>query len=176
MSKSLYLVVFLACSLSITWGQDIHFTQYNFAPMNVNPAFAGLMEGNHRINIKHRNQWTSVLRENSYKSIAASYDFKICNGGNPFGFSLSLLGDQSGELAYSNVQANLGISYHQKLETGNYLVAGIQAGINQYRFTDDNLRFDEQFDGFDFDPTLPNFEEFDQLSTRIMLDLNFGVL
>lgn len=51
------LIGFAAFSLS---GQDLHFTQFNMAPLNVNPALTGAFYGTYRAGGIYRDQWRSV--------------------------------------------------------------------------------------------------------------------
>lgn len=50
----------LALTLQDAKAQDIHFTQFNMAPLVVNPAFTGGFNGKARVAAIYRNQWKSV--------------------------------------------------------------------------------------------------------------------
>src|ERR1700741_4799335 len=55
--------------------QDIHFSQFNEAPLLINPANTGLFNGYSRANLNYRNQWSSA--GSPFKTIAASFDAEI---------------------------------------------------------------------------------------------------
>ncbi len=43
-------------------GQDLHFSQFMNSPLNTNPANTGFMpEGDYRLGINYRDQWSSVM-------------------------------------------------------------------------------------------------------------------
>ena len=57
--------------------QDVHFTQFNAAPLIVNPAFTGNFSGKMRASAIYRDQWRSVTVP--FKTIAISVDAPIVN-------------------------------------------------------------------------------------------------
>ncbi len=153
------IIIFCVIFSNILHGQDPNVTQYFFTPLYVNPSLAGYMEGNHRLSLNFRNQWKSILNNVSYKTAFASYDNRICtNDGNFWGFGINLLKDEAGVGQFQTNQANLNVAFHQKIDRNVYLSGGVQSGLVNYGFNNESLRFDEQFDGFDFDPTLPSME------------------
>ena len=52
--------------------QDLHFTQFFFAPSNYNPAHIGDFDGDYRVIGNQRRQWASVTIP--YQTFAASID------------------------------------------------------------------------------------------------------
>src|SRR5260221_14626953 len=42
------------------YAQDTHFSQFTQSPLTVNPAQAGLFDGDFRAIVNYRNQWSSV--------------------------------------------------------------------------------------------------------------------
>src|SRR3954471_19404848 len=52
--------------------QDIHFSQFNRSPLNLNPANTGLFDGDFRFSGIHRNQWKSVTVP--YKTFSGAFD------------------------------------------------------------------------------------------------------
>lgn len=174
--KAIFIAIFLLSGLSLHT-QDYHFSQFETAPLHLNPALAGLMEGNHRLSVKYRDQWTSVLRERAYKTGFMSYDFQICaNNGDFFAFGASALYDQAGTHVYRTFQGNLNLAYHHELDQGTYLAMGVQAGTMWYGLGGRDFRFDEQFGPNGYDPNLDDFEDFERFTTNKMLDINTGIL
>jgi len=45
--KSCFIAVLLFALMQVR-GQDIHFSQYNMSPLNLNPAFTGSFDGDYR--------------------------------------------------------------------------------------------------------------------------------
>ena len=42
---------------NIAFGQDLHYTQFYNAHVNINPALTGIFNGDTRLSGKFRNQW-----------------------------------------------------------------------------------------------------------------------
>ncbi len=73
----LYKIVCLALLISgsVLQAQDIHFSQYNQAPLALNPALTGLNACDWRATLNYRNQWASVTIP--YVTYAASLDLPL---------------------------------------------------------------------------------------------------
>ena len=57
--------------MTIVSGQDLHFSQFMNSPLTTNPANTGFMpEGDYRIGINYRNQWSSIMQV-PYKTMGA---------------------------------------------------------------------------------------------------------
>ncbi len=93
-------------------GQDIHFSQMRFSPLNLNPALAGA-EQNLQALINYRNQWNSVAFP--FQTIGGSVDwrFKEKRGGNGFlAGGVNVFNDQAGDVRMTTTNVNLSIAYH----------------------------------------------------------------
>ena len=66
---SLYIGILLSIA---GWSQDIHFSQFNVAPMVYSPASTGLFDGDVRFIANQRSQWRAVTIP--YNTIGASVD------------------------------------------------------------------------------------------------------
>ncbi|MBL8010233.1 MAG: type IX secretion system membrane protein PorP/SprF, partial [Flavobacteriales bacterium] len=58
--------------------QDVHFSQFFDAPLVLNPAVAGDIEGDQRVALFHRTQWQSV--GSPFRTHALSYDLPLFRG------------------------------------------------------------------------------------------------
>src|SRR3954469_25815536 len=63
--------------LSATQAQDIHFSQYNASPLLLNPATAGMNEGDYRAYANFRTQWMTVASGNTYRTFAGGADVSL---------------------------------------------------------------------------------------------------
>ena len=45
----------------VSKAQDIHFTQWMFSPLNLNPAETGRFDGDYRVVGNYRSQWGAVM-------------------------------------------------------------------------------------------------------------------
>ena len=77
--KKLYKqLFFLACSLSLaacSFAQDIHFSQFFEAPLYRNPALAGIVNADVRVQTVYRSQWNSIA--NAYKTTSLNAEYKL---------------------------------------------------------------------------------------------------
>ena len=77
--KQLYLKIFvLVCGLQLaanSFSQDIHFSQFFEAPLYRNPALAGIVNGDYRIQTVYRSQWNSIT--NAYKTTSINAEYKL---------------------------------------------------------------------------------------------------
>lgn len=151
-----------------TFAQDPHFSQYNAAPLTVNPAMTGLFTGNYRITAIYRSQWGSILKDESvpmFRTFSASFDLRIPNPGSKhdaFGVGLVFMNDKAGESEFGTNQVNLSFSYLKALDRNgkHFLSAGFQGGVAYRSINYNNLRFGNQFDGNGFNPGFSNGESF----------------
>ena len=166
------VISFMLGILAITnvAGQDLHFTQYRTAPLSLNPAMAGFLDGNLRMSGNYRNQWFSV---SSFSTYAFAMDANIARTKmkyNMLGVGLSFFQDIEEKNGYTNTNISLTTAYNIKLTQHplQYLGFGVQPSLirKQINLMDavygtlfetgvntDPLGFDE-YGGFKFDLNL----------------------
>ncbi len=152
--------------------QDIHFSQFNLSPLNLNPAMTGSFNGDYRIAGNHRNQWSSVTTP--YRTFGLSLEKnKVTNDAVSAGLQINQ--DRAGDSRFSTFQINLSGSYLFKFkDTSNFLSLGSQIGFTNRNLDYNPLSFDAQYNGYQYDPTLPNQEHFLR-NSRTYANLNFGL-
>ena len=172
--------VLLCASLS---GQDIHFTQFNLAPLTVNPALTGAFSGSFRIGGLYRDQWSST-----YSTPSFYIDSPILRGFREMdwvGVGVSFVQDRaraeyvptsgSGSSTVGLVKQSgaLGsISYHLALdkERNTVIAVGIQGGTLN-RSLDQEFTFEDALlQGGATQERLPDSE-----SPTTFLDVSGGV-
>ncbi len=135
--KLLSLFACLFLTTASIWSQDIHFTQYNMAPMSLNPAQIGKFEGTVRIGGIFRGQWASVLGAGQqFRTPSVWVDAPIIRGFRKrdwVGIGLSVFTDKAGALGMTHNGLKLGAAYHLSLDKkGNtYLSVGYHFGGEQ---------------------------------------------
>ena len=175
-SKFHFLFLFLFLFLR-SLGQDIHWSQYNASPLNLNPALAGIFDGDQRIIANHRNQWNSVTLP--YKTISLSYDRPIAMKGlknASFGGGIVVNNDKAGDSRMGVFQVNMIFNYIRKMskDSVHLLSAGLSAGVGQRSFNTTNLSFDDQWNGDSYDPNMSTGENFDR-TALIFYDITPGI-
>lgn len=138
--------------------QDIHFSQFFNTPYASSPANIGLFNGDHRAGAVFRQQWRSVTVP--YRTFGLGGDAANVGGVRGFGAGLWLFNDKAGDSRLNTFHVSLGGSWTQPLGGDQQLTAGLQLGLTAMSIDYSQLRFDAQYNGFYFDPSLPNNERF----------------
>lgn len=162
--------------MSLSFAQDIHFSQFNNSPLNLNPAQTGLFNGDWRFVGNMRNQWSSVPVP--YRTFSLSTDTRwkneILQGIPAVGLLINT--DKSGDSKLTTTNVLLPIDYIKKLnkDSTHFISLGIQPGMTTKSFNPSNLSFDNQYDGDAYNPALASGENFS--SYRITyLDIGGGI-
>lgn len=148
MKKNLLcLSLFLLISVS-TYAQDVIYSQFYAAPLQINPAFAGNTIAPH-ININYRNQWTSLKAYTTY-SVGYSQFFEGINSG----IGLILTSDSAGDGLYKTTRFGLNYAYKLTVNRNLSLKMGIEASAVQTNLDWNSLIFLDQIDPINgpFDP------------------------
>ncbi len=176
-AKKLLLLAGLL-GLSVLFGQlhaqDIHFSQFLSSPMNLNPALTGDFDGSYRFAGNGRRQWSSVTIP--YQTFGLSADANNFLRLKNVGAGLSMYQDKTGDSRFSTFLLNASLSYRIKLnkDSTQFIMLGAQSGFTSRRIDYNNLRYDNQFNGLVYDPSIAPIEEF-QNAGRIYPNLNGGI-
>ncbi len=157
--------------------QDIHFSQYSSSPLNLNPATTGFFNGNTRIIFNHRNQWGSVTIP--FLTFSGSVDFQLFHNskrGNALSLGVLFNADKAGDSKYSSIQGNLSVAYLKSLNKYNthFISGGIMGGYVQNSIDYTALNFGNQYNGYTYDPSLFNGEDF-TMNSFSYIDLSAGL-
>lgn len=150
-----YLLL-LVCAFQAQ-AQDIHWSQFNDNPIFQNPGNSGRFNGDFRFHANYRDQWRSVTVPFSTLSLSADTKF---GKNKQFGLGGMLFHDQAGDGKFSTFEFQISPSILWKLtaDSVHTLRPAIQFGINNRNVNVDKLSFDNQFNGFQYDPSLPKNE------------------
>lgn len=174
MRKSFAL--FFVCVAFLSKAQDVHFTMFHAAPTVLNPATAGVMDGNFRATTNFKNQWGTI--SNAYNTYAITCDgalFKNNGKKAHLGVAFNAYHDVAGTTRFGTTKANLtlsGIIYSGEYST---LSLGITGGWAQRSISSYNLQWDSQFDGQTYNAYLPSNESF-QFENSHYFDFSTGFL
>src|SRR5215203_2726715 len=72
--SKLFLILVLATAGLVTGAQDIHFSQFHETPLYRNPALAGIVTGDVRVQAVYRTQWNAIA--NAYKTGSLNAEYK----------------------------------------------------------------------------------------------------
>jgi len=155
------------------FAQDFHLSQYDAAPLNLNPALVGQFDGKYRIHGHYRTQWGS-LSSKSYKTAVISFDIPL----KKFAFGAQIINRRAGAGDYNalGVLLNGGYSFTIDKAQTHKISIGLQGGAIQKSVDYNQLYFEEQYtttDGGTFDQSLPNGETYGNTSYWLP-DVNIG--
>lgn len=155
----IWLLLFCGIHL-FTHAQDLHYTQFYNAPINLNPALTG-NEADYRLILNTRSQWKSVTVP--YRTYSAGFDMRAFGIGTfhpNTGVGITVNSDIDGDANLRTTNFNFTSSYHHVIDADsvNTISAGILLGYTQKSFNIDALTFNNQFNGDLFDPTAPTGE------------------
>lgn len=133
-----------------TRAQDIHFTQFDASPLVLNPSNTGAFSGEARASVVYRDQWRSLLGNNSFQTYAASFDMPIIRDisvDDYLAAGVQFYNDKVGDGNLSNFSALLSVAYHKFLgqDARKVLSVGFQGGYMQKSVDLANLYFGDEF-------------------------------
>ncbi|MCB9363899.1 MAG: PorP/SprF family type IX secretion system membrane protein [Flavobacteriales bacterium] len=159
------------------FAQDARFSQFNSAPMLLNPGLAGMGNGYSRATLNYRSQWTGI--KNSFKTTAVSVDFPIFSEKMNWkkgyiGTGLSFYTDKAGAGKLGTNEVNFAISSVLFVGKSSKISLGLMGGYVQKSVNPDNIEWGTQYDGFKYDGELESGENFAAVSTKTF-DLSAGL-
>lgn len=163
--------------------QDPHFSQWYASPLTLNPAMTGVFGGNYRAAFIYRSQWASVLSNEStplFRTYSASFDIRTNRGfddRDAFGIGLYFLGDKAGDLGYGSNNFGLSLAYTRSFDRDkkHWVSIGFQGAMTQRRIDFSKAQLGVQWNGQEWDPTLPGFENFIN-DDFLFYDVSLGLL
>lgn len=176
--KAKYIIPSFLTLLSVTGvlkAQDVHFSMYAETPSAINPALAGVTYET-RVAANYKSQWASVASK--YETMAISFDQTIKHKklkDNYFAFSANIFKDVAGDAKMGLLNPNLGIAYLQKVSKKMKISGGIQSGFFYRTLDASNLRWDGNYNGYNYDPTRPSGEPNPPRSGFSAFDIGGGV-
>jgi len=140
--------------------QDLHFSQFSATPSYINPALTGKFNGDGRFTLNHRSQWRSVTVP--YQTFAATADFSKLGSTPKLGTGVSVYYDKAGDSKLTTFKFDFALSYSLKLTYDNKhsLSMGLQGGLKNMTIDYSALRFDNQYNGTQYDANLTTGEAF----------------
>lgn len=142
---------------SAALAQDIHFSQFRESPLMLNPASAGVFDGEYRLHLNYKNQWSSM--GNAYKTMGASFDlplFQESVNHAYLGAGLTVFQDKAGDAGLGFLQTGLSVAGIMPVDNSNTISGGLMLGFGQRSIDPTKLQFGNQYNGsIGFDPTLP---------------------
>ena len=154
--KRISTAIFLISARFVV-AQDIHMSQFQNAPLLVNPGLTGDFSGFFRAGISYRDQW-GVLGD-GFVSYLLYADYRPGEDENthsiPYSFGVLATRDKGGELGYGNMSMKLSGSKEVRTSNRQKLLFGLQMGVIQSSVDLEGYRWGSQYDGNSWNGALP---------------------
>jgi type IX secretion system PorP/SprF family membrane protein len=160
-----------------TMAQDIHFSQFYETPLYRNPALAGIVSGDVRVQTVYRNQWNSIA--NAYKTSSLNAEYKMPIGGadDYVTIAAQIFYDKAGTSNLTTTHFLPAVNYHKSISStrNTYLSLAFMGGIVQRRFDRSKITTNTQYEGGGDGESLnaTNYSHFDG-SVGMSLNSSFG--
>ncbi len=175
MTKVQHFILLLLLSFPVLGnGQDVHYSQYAFAPSLLSPALSNSFGSEFRGGAIYRNQWASVPVD--YTSFLGYFDKKMLRK-SVFGTHIALGGqfqyDQAGDAGLGLLKVQLNTTVSKTLTPSLMASIGVGLGYASRQFNPDKLSFGSQFTDR-YHEELNSGELFNQTKVSYA-DLNVGI-
>lgn len=142
MKKFFVAAILFILASALLSGQNPYFSQFDMAPLSVNPALTGDFEGRLRVNTNYRDQWSQLLGPNDYQTGQFSIDTKLKLGkSTELGIGVLGVFDAAGSLNLRTQEYSINGALHHHLgkNMGSYhtISIGINAGIGHRSLSQD---------------------------------------
>jgi len=146
---------------------EIHYSQFYNATLNLNPGLTGIFNGDKRISGNYKSQWRAVPV--NYFTITGNYDQKIYSQKNDkifFGAGANFNFDQAGDGKFGLLNLNFLGSFTYMVNQHFFLTPGIGIGFGQRSINSAGLNFGDQWRGdyIDRNPTSGEKVDLDRMS------------
>lgn len=155
--KRLYIIGWLMVFPFILKGQDLHFSHFYQAPLQLNPALTGFFNGDIRIGGNFRNQWQSITAPYQTFSVWGDYNYRW-RPKTQLSIGLVTLRDQAGDGNLTTNKGFLSGAIHHQFTAQVSLGLGAGIGFIQKSLDFSQLIFDAQWTTTGFDPNRPTNE------------------
>jgi len=168
--KKLYFILILLLCCGLANAQDQIYSQFYNAPIYLNPALNGQFDGDFRINMIYRNQWSQIPGPLTYYTLSADYSIPNFDGG------VGLMVTKSSEgTAYLN-KINLAGIYSYSVSFDNSILSfGLQAGATNSSIDYDKLVFLDQLDAQGIIPGVTSGATVPEFNNKFYFDAGVGV-
>ncbi|MFT5821858.1 MAG: type IX secretion system PorP/SprF family membrane protein [Crocinitomix sp.] len=157
-----FTVIACMAGLNTHAQQDKHFSMFTESPVFLNPAAAGFADEQLQLFTNFRSQWLTVS-EDPYRTISASVDWRMLDpeatkAASFMGAGVNFYNDKSGVSQYTTNIITFPINYALQVGVADHLSFGLQPAFYQRTINGDNLTWDSQWTGVEFDQGVSNNE------------------
>ena len=174
--KFIHLIFISQVTIFNCLSQDIHFSQFNSSPQIFNPSSAGLFDGDLRIVGNQKSQWAAIPVPYKTYAIAVDKRFNKKKTGITPALGLLINTDKAGDSKFRASQFFLSAAIIKNIgkDSTHFISIGLQPGFTTKSFKINELTFDNQYDGDNYNPALSSGEDFGKYRITY-LDLGTGL-
>ncbi len=173
-----FSTLLLLAAFNIAEGQDVHYSQWEAAPLFINPALTGNASCNWRTGVNHRTQARYTIPFETYNAfIDTRIKPRFVGQRGWIGIGTNLYYDNAGDGPLKKIQAMLFTSYSLGFNADNTIYASMGVGVGiTNRQINYNFIFGNQWDAaiLGFDASLASGEGFPN-SSIFYPDFNYGL-
>tara|TARA_B100000809_G_scaffold75112_1_gene72838 strand:- start:1794 stop:2849 length:1056 start_codon:yes stop_codon:yes gene_type:complete len=163
MKKQLLTSLILALlGFSQLIAQDFHFSQFYSNPQLLNPALTGNFQEDYRLNMIHRNQWSSI--GSKFQTTAFGGDINIQGGKlnkDKIGVGVQVyLDNQADVLGTQGFLTSLSYIHTLDGHRRHHLAGGVQIGYMKKTLNTDGLQFGSQYQNNQYSSSTSSNETF----------------
>ena len=166
-------------SLNQLTAQDFHFSQFYSNPQLLNPALTGNFQEDYRVNLIHRNQWSSI--GSKFQTTAFGGGINIQGGKlnkDKIGVGVQVyLDDQAGVLSTQGFLGSLSYIHTLDGHRRHHLAGGFQLGYMRKSLNTDGLQFGSQYQNNQYNAASSSNEEyeaFDLSSVTVQAGISYS--
>jgi hypothetical protein len=162
MKQTAVMLVLCFASSMLSHAQDIHFSQFQLAPLQLNPGLCGMYQAEWRQNANFRNQWLTVPV--NYNTINLSVEKNLVvfsKSQDRIAAGISMYYDRAGDSRYTTANPALSLSYIKSIgrEKHQFISIGVRPALIYRQMDYTKLKFDAQFNGESYDPNAATYED-----------------
>ena len=146
--KYIILLLISLFSLRFCFAQDMHYSQFYQAPLELSPAQTGCYDGLFRFGANQKTQWLSVTKPYVHFSVYGDVPFfRDQAHRQQFSVGVNVNCDYTGDSRYNSVQPYVSLSYLKAIgrRSRHKLGLGMYFGFIQRSINYNAMTFDEQY-------------------------------
>ena len=179
LDNKILVSLFILLSFISIDGQDYQFSQFNKAPLLINPANAGMGKGYNRMNLIYQTQHPSsgfVFQDFHFSADGPIFSHKMKASRGYLGLGFHAFQEKSGD-SFSKLDIGLTLSSYVDIDNNNQLSFGFQTDFIQHTIDASSIQWASQYNVVlgGHDPSINSGENYSSSST-INLNTGTGIL
>jgi type IX secretion system PorP/SprF family membrane protein len=173
--RTIYISLMFFLAIGVVKAQDVHYSQFYVNTIALNPAQAGMFDGNVRAIVNYKDQYRSIASPYKTFSLAVDKAFMQSNKSMNVGTGIILNRDVAGDLNYGTFDAAGLLSGIVMLNDNMKASGGIQVGYKQRSVNSEKMEWADQITPYGYDQNIAHGDQTNDFSSHSMLDVSAGI-